>query len=704
MSQTIINLGYVPTSRSEYSASVKYYKDNIVQYNGSAYIAKPTSTVNDGSEGTGDNIVYYLTRAPYESNASILNAGWETFASVGFIDNEPTAGSDNLVKSEGVFDCVNVIEPLSKKTKLSLWGYYVSNVNTGAISAANSNYNGYIARVNPNFNYIVFGSLSYTGKPVCCYNGIPSTSTFIGLVTNSTGDIRKYSLISGTKYIVMTVAASSEEEIFIEAIASVGTYSLELQDNYVVCSSGANNNKVVNAEGMLNKRHFFVKFTNANTHVSPTLKLQNPLREDVTLPLYYNDSQVSSSNTYQAGEIVEIIRDDDNGVFRGYKFSRGSKVRSNDIEDGAVTKEKMGYDPLSDLNYYGYPDNIIVGLDGATEEILTVARALIKNVRLTSIPEGYTPGCMRIRQIRCNLKSTSSMTLQLQFFTIINNAASNVDTVTFIVSSSSIGTTVVSGTYCEVTVDLDNWDLENLFTNKTDYYYNRNVDNPYQVIPSNDIKFVNGKILEDGSITESKLDNSVKEKLNGGIGSSFLFGKKLVTLCDSLGNLSQWQTRLEELTGAVYDSTLNNSNYSIGGTKTLWADQNGLDGQSRAKKLVQDNLVVPDVIIYENVNDNSDLSNGSSSDESFFRSQQSIITPSTPLATSLLIMTLTVLSLTSSFPLSCSIIRAAVIFSLADHTISIISHSFSLGVISPITLSPCIIWYFYTNISDYICK
>ena len=41
MSTTTVNLGYVPKNRGEYSSTASYYKDNIVQYNGSSYICNP---------------------------------------------------------------------------------------------------------------------------------------------------------------------------------------------------------------------------------------------------------------------------------------------------------------------------------------------------------------------------------------------------------------------------------------------------------------------------------------------------------------------------------------------------------------------------------------------------------------------------------------------------------------------------------------
>ena len=43
MAETTLQLGFVPKNRGEYQSTpvTRYYKDNVVQYNGSSYIADP---------------------------------------------------------------------------------------------------------------------------------------------------------------------------------------------------------------------------------------------------------------------------------------------------------------------------------------------------------------------------------------------------------------------------------------------------------------------------------------------------------------------------------------------------------------------------------------------------------------------------------------------------------------------------------------
>lgn len=73
MSQTTVNLGHVPVNRGEYSSSATYYKDNIVQYNGSSYICNVTE--EDISHPTGISGI-----TPYDSDPASPNTGWAVFA------------------------------------------------------------------------------------------------------------------------------------------------------------------------------------------------------------------------------------------------------------------------------------------------------------------------------------------------------------------------------------------------------------------------------------------------------------------------------------------------------------------------------------------------------------------------------------------------------------------------------------------------
>lgn len=85
----------------------------------------------------------------------------------------------------------------------------------------------------------------------------------------------------------------------------------------------------------------------------------------------------------------------------------------------------------------------------------------------------------------------------------------------------------------------------------------------------------------------------------------FLYGKTIVSLGDSLSTSGLWQNELVKR-GAIFNFEKNYTegqlNYSEGGTVTCDAKDVNC-GHIRAKRLVEDGIVIPDVIFIENVND-----------------------------------------------------------------------------------------------------
>ena len=180
MSQTKVNLGRVPKERGEYSATAKYYKDNIVEYGGSAYIASPTSSVNDGNDGTTDNPEYYLkNRVPFVTDPNTANAGWRIFASgrhvfstgedissVG-IDEEPTAGSRDLVESGGVIGDVMPVLNRTFNVLAKEAGKYVKRDGTIGTASSNISVSDYIEIEGGN-NFKVLSGVKMPGSTSYC--------------------------------------------------------------------------------------------------------------------------------------------------------------------------------------------------------------------------------------------------------------------------------------------------------------------------------------------------------------------------------------------------------------------------------------------------------------------------------------------------------------------------------------------------------
>ena len=84
-------------------------------------------------------------------------------------------------------------------------------------------------------------------------------------------------------------------------------------------------------------------------------------------------------------------------------------------------------------------------------------------------------------------------------------------------------------------------------------------------------------------------------------------GKKMFSLCDSLGTSGTWQERIAELTGMEFDKKLNYSGdnstaLSVGGTRTAGGENSGFDRAMRLKRHADAGNAV-DVILIENIND-----------------------------------------------------------------------------------------------------
>lgn len=67
-------LSYIPKDRGEYTQGERYYKENLVQYEGGTYVADPIDYDVD------TNPLAYVTIPPYYNNPDVINEGWRVFA------------------------------------------------------------------------------------------------------------------------------------------------------------------------------------------------------------------------------------------------------------------------------------------------------------------------------------------------------------------------------------------------------------------------------------------------------------------------------------------------------------------------------------------------------------------------------------------------------------------------------------------------
>ena len=112
--------------------------------------------------------------------------------------------------------------------------------------------------------------------------------------------------------------------------------------------------------------------------------------------------------------------------------------------------------------------------------------------------------------------------------------------------------------------------------------------------------------IVDGQVTEEKLSEDVREKLNGQLPA--LAGYELFSLGDSLSSSGTWQEKVAEITGCLFDQGKNEkagAALSVGGTKSFGQ---GFDNMVwRAKNLVDMGYISGEgenaIIVLENVND-----------------------------------------------------------------------------------------------------
>lgn len=115
MSETKVNLGFLPVNRGTYSNSATYYKDNIVQYNGSSYIC----TQDPGSGATPQGIT---GEVPYVSQPDVPNTHWAVFVNnqggpvEGIYDVSANHATDNTPKAYDSLSAALADVPTAKKT------------------------------------------------------------------------------------------------------------------------------------------------------------------------------------------------------------------------------------------------------------------------------------------------------------------------------------------------------------------------------------------------------------------------------------------------------------------------------------------------------------------------------------------------------------------------------------------------------------
>jgi len=202
MSNTVKQLGFIPTNRGEFDTTgqTKYYKDNVVQYRNGSYICSPVGY-------SASNPTAYTTDAPYQDGDTELNANWKLMASVGLVDDEPTAGSDNLVKSGGVYEKVNQLLQNVAGGQFPMVGRYIS---TGAYNGnSNFRYNIMYCREGQSIMAFVNSKDTITAPIVFLNNALEYVGSGVVVGDGDSQKIYKGIAPDGTTYVAITTHKDS---------------------------------------------------------------------------------------------------------------------------------------------------------------------------------------------------------------------------------------------------------------------------------------------------------------------------------------------------------------------------------------------------------------------------------------------------------------------------------------------------------------
>ena len=202
-----------------------------------------------GSVPNSDNkyVQYRLMSNTFSTN----KADWQG------VDEEPTSGSDNLVKSGGVAEMGKELAKVTTISKIKITdlkftqhdyaGIYCSNINTGGVSFANNVGNGIVIPVKEGDVFEIIGeNLKYGTQSVQFYSGYPSSDTNIAKILIRSN---KVTAPQGATYMLVSVNPSLGTETTIKQLNWVSMEDLPQSYKEVLENIGSEyKTQVINVE------------------------------------------------------------------------------------------------------------------------------------------------------------------------------------------------------------------------------------------------------------------------------------------------------------------------------------------------------------------------------------------------------------------------------------------------------------------------
>lgn len=534
-------------------------------------------------------------------------------------------------------------------------GYFVSNVNTGQIVVSNENSNSFFIEVEPNSKYKITlpnGKYNTLGTNIQIYSDYPSDNTNLGNAANLSAlkeDV--LTIPSNGRFIVISVDSSSNENSIISRYqpinkekmqdSSVDNEKLALDfknisfDNFILkpcgiyCSnvnSGEISSSNVNYDGyLINIKNDVLDYTlNGISEFAYSNYYGSCYSGQPGIDTYLGSVRTISEN----GEIkllentkyflISVKKKSISNDRPFFYMSKTEKIiDSNNILDNSVEKEKLSKEIQNCLSAI---DNSLISVNNNNyiknwEQGNKVIKRIYIEYKGTAIRDG-----LHLRQIFHNLNKD-------------NNSGFNLGTkdkewALAIVTGNVEKYETTNSTYGKIAIWFDwegiEWTTSTISTSKQTETNFNDISFDY----SEFTKPANSQIsVSDGSITEEKLSDELRDKINGK-STLLLDDFELFSLGDSLSQGGIWQQKVSELTGCIFDQSKNakpGSPLSVGGTRSYGQ---GFDNMMwRAKNLVDSDYINNEgenaIIILENVNDASSSTKWDSSSK--------LIIPTTPI-------------------------------------------------------------------------
>ncbi len=514
----------------------------------------------------------------------------------------------------------------AKFTQQDYAGIYCTNVNTGRVDTANSTSNGIIIPVNEGDVFEIIGeNLKYNFQSVQFYSGYPSLDTNIAYVSIKNN---KVNVPQGATYMLVSVNPSLGTETTIRQLnwATIEDLPQSFKEVLENISSEYKTQAINVTQGTAsgNNKLFPISL------LSEGDSIQIYVKSDITVKMSLITSNDRVIQLITTNQIItkEVTADDITGDSFGFYINSVQATQSGTLNCYLrIVKKDSSPITLSKglINVANSLDNTKKQVNSLEEVIESVVEIPVNN---KNIKNWNTANKLVTRlYVENKERALADGLFVRQFFRALNSPTNN--GFNFGTRNTGWAITIAPGIgdfdyyetthaiYGKIAIKIADWDviewpasgaisiggvLSESNLEDIVFDWNEFVKPLYPTVT-----------IADGSVTENKLSEEVKDKLNSS--APPLSKYELFSLGDSLSAAGIWQTKVAQLTGCIFDQAKNNkagAMLSVGGTSSFG---NTFDNVLwRTKNLIDQNYITDNgentIVILENVNDGYQVFNG----------------------------------------------------------------------------------------------